>query len=179
MDDQPVLFVSALLWEQWGDALRAQGLMYRTSMPAGSGMVFVYDDEAPRSFWMKDTRIPLSIAFVSSSGRIVSISDMQPLNTTSVPSGAPARYAIEVNKGWFAEHDVAVGDMVMRVAELAMELVTELVLLWVVELVAEWVDEGVAVREEVEDGESPPEPEEEALEEPVGLDDRVSVGFAV
>jgi uncharacterized membrane protein (UPF0127 family) len=100
------------------DALRAQGLMYRTSLPAGSGMVFVYDDEAPRSFWMKDTRIPLSIAFVGSSGRIVSISDMQPLNTTSVPSGAPARYAIEVNKGWFAEHDVAVGDMVEGLKDL-------------------------------------------------------------
>jgi hypothetical protein len=100
------------------DGTRALGLMYRESMPADRGMVFVYDDDAVRSFWMKDTRIPLSIAYVDYAGSILHIADMTPLNTNSVPSRYPVRYAIEVNRGWFAEHGVEVGDKVTGLKEL-------------------------------------------------------------
>ena len=88
---------------------RAQGLMYRDSLGADDGMIFVYPEEAPRSFWMANTEIPLSIAFVGASGTIVSVRDMKPLDRHHTLSGQPARYAIEVNQGWFAAHDVAVG----------------------------------------------------------------------
>ncbi|MDP2310351.1 MAG: DUF192 domain-containing protein [Pseudomonadota bacterium] len=91
---------------------RNLGLMYRDSLPAEHGMLFVYPDASPRSFWMKDTRVPLTIAYVDSAGIIVHLADMTPLDTTSVPSVKPATYALEMNQGWFAKHDVAVGDLV-------------------------------------------------------------------
>ena len=91
---------------------RSLGLMYRDSLPANSGMVFVYPDAKERSFWMKDTRIPLSIAFVDNTGKIVKIADMQPFDTTHTSSVFPARYAIEVNQGWFGAHGVDKGDRV-------------------------------------------------------------------
>ncbi len=100
------------------DADRARGLMHRDSLPDGRGMVFVYADDAPRSFWMKDTRIPLSIAFVDRDGTIVRIADMQPLSTKSTPSLYPARYAIEVNKGWFADRGIEAGAAVGGLGEL-------------------------------------------------------------
>jgi uncharacterized membrane protein (UPF0127 family) len=91
---------------------RRVGLMHRDRLPAGTGMLFVYPDEQVRGFWMKDTRIPLSIAFVTRSGRIVRIADMQPFSTSRVSSLAPATYAIEVNQGWFAERGIAAGTTV-------------------------------------------------------------------
>lgn len=91
---------------------RAKGLMYRDSLPAHRGMLFVYPSAEPRSFWMKNTRIPLSIAYIDATGAIVSLHDLRPLSTESVPSAAPAQYALEVNRGWFAEHGVEVGDRV-------------------------------------------------------------------
>lgn len=91
---------------------RSLGLMYRDSLPADHGMVFVYPDAQERSFWMKDTRVPLTIAYVDAAGVIVHLADMTPLDTTGVPSGKPAMYALEMNKGWFAKHDVAVGDRI-------------------------------------------------------------------
>lgn len=91
---------------------RAQGLQHRKSLPPDEGMVFVYPDAAPRSFWMEYTTLPLSIAFLDAEGRIVRIADMKPLDRTSVPSGAPAMYALEMNQGWFAAHGVVVGDQV-------------------------------------------------------------------
>ncbi|HMV69436.1 MAG TPA: DUF192 domain-containing protein [Myxococcota bacterium] len=91
---------------------RARGLMFRDSMPADHGMIFVYTDDDERSFWMRDTRIPLSIAFLDRAGRVIHIADMQPLSTRGVPSHGAARYAVEVNQGWFASHGVEVGDKV-------------------------------------------------------------------
>lgn len=91
---------------------RSMGLMYRDSLPAEQGMLFVYDRSEVRSFWMKNTRIPLSIAFIDSKGVIVSISDMKPMDTSSVPSGTPAQYALEMNQGWYSRNDVQVGDRV-------------------------------------------------------------------
>jgi hypothetical protein len=89
---------------------RARGLMFRKSMPEDHGMLFIYPDEAPRSFWMKDTPLPLSIAFADRHGTIVRIKDMQPLDQTPVKSLNPATYALEMNQGWFERHGVKVGD---------------------------------------------------------------------
>ncbi len=91
---------------------RNLGLMYRDSLPADRGMLFVYPGAEPRSFWMKDTRVPLTIAYVDSAGIIVHLADMTPLDTTSVPSVKPATYALEMNQGWFTKHDVTVGDTI-------------------------------------------------------------------
>lgn len=91
---------------------KMRGLMYRDSMADDHGMLFVYTDDAERSFWMRDTRIPLSIAYLDSTGRVIHIADMQPLDTKGVPSKGPARYALEVNQGWFGRNGVEVGDKV-------------------------------------------------------------------
>ena len=91
-------------------ASRAQGLMHRDHLAKDRGMLFIYPRQEPLSFWMKDTRIPLSIAFADKSGKIVKIVEMTAFKTESVKSLYPAIYALEMNQGWFAEHDVAKGD---------------------------------------------------------------------
>ena len=88
---------------------RAQGLMYRDSMPADEGMLFVYDEVKERSFWMKNTRIPLAIAYIDDDGTIKHIAHMKPLDTKSTPSLYPVRYALEMNDGWFKKTGVNVG----------------------------------------------------------------------
>ena len=93
-------------------AERQTGLSGRTTLAEDAGMLFVFDQEQPLSFWMKDTLIPLSIAYISADGRIVDIQDMQPLDETPHPSAEPAQYALEVNQGFFTERGVAVGDTV-------------------------------------------------------------------
>ena len=92
------------------DAERERGLMGRTALPEDAGMLFVFDQEQQLSFWMKDTLIPLSIAYIDGGGRIVDIQDMQPLDETPHPSAEPARYALEVNQGFFAARGIQVGD---------------------------------------------------------------------
>jgi uncharacterized protein len=91
---------------------QTRGLMERTALGEDRGMLFVYQDEEVRSFWMKNTLIPLSIAYIDSDGRIVDLQDMKPLdeNPPHYVSAEPARYALEVNKGFFEEHGVKVGD---------------------------------------------------------------------
>ena len=91
---------------------QSRGLMYRTALAEDRGMLFVYPDEEKRSFWMRNTLIPLSIAFMDSEGRIVDIQDMKPLDDDPphYVSAEPAQYALEVNKGFFEEHGVKVGD---------------------------------------------------------------------
>lgn len=93
-------------------AEQAKGLMDRTALAEDRGMLFVFPDEEVRSFWMKNTLIPLSIAYMDSEGRIVDIQDMKPLDDEEphYVSAEPARYALEVNKGYFEEHGVEVGD---------------------------------------------------------------------
>ena len=78
--------------------------MWREGLSPDTGMLFVYENEQPRSFWMKNTRIPLSIAYINSREEIVRITDMIPLSDRPVPSGEPALYALEMRKGWFEEH---------------------------------------------------------------------------
>ena len=94
------------------DVERQTGLSGRPTLAEDAGMLFVFDQEQPLSFWMKDTLIPLSIAYISAEERIVDIQDMQPLDETPHPSAEPAQYALEVNQGFFAERGVAVGDTV-------------------------------------------------------------------
>jgi uncharacterized membrane protein (UPF0127 family) len=89
---------------------RGRGLMFRKELPEDRGMLFVFPEEKVLEFWMRNTDIPLSIAFADASGRIVRIADMEPHSEALVSSGAPARYALEVNRGWYAKHGVADGD---------------------------------------------------------------------
>ena len=89
------------------------GLMYRFSLKPDHGMLFVFERSEPRSFWMKNTFIPLSIAFVAADGRILNIDDMAPRDESSRHrSNGPAMYAIEMRKGWFAERSIQAGHRV-------------------------------------------------------------------
>jgi uncharacterized membrane protein (UPF0127 family) len=96
-------------------AEREHGLMKRETLGNDQGMLFVYPDERPRNFWMKDTSLPLSIAYLDAQGRIVRIADMTPFDTSTVPSVRPAMYALEVNQGWFTRHAIQVGASVKGV----------------------------------------------------------------
>jgi uncharacterized membrane protein (UPF0127 family) len=88
------------------------GLMHRETLPEMSGMLFIYQprDRRRLSFWMRDTLIPLSIAFLDDDGKVLQIEDMRPKDETSIWSKTEVRYALEVNRGWFARHGVNVGD---------------------------------------------------------------------
>ena len=89
-----------------------KGLMYRKSLERDRGMLFVYEEERRLSFWMANTSIPLSIAFIREDGTIVDIQDMTPFDERPHVSAEPAQFALEVNQGWFREHGVRVGDRV-------------------------------------------------------------------
>jgi uncharacterized membrane protein (UPF0127 family) len=91
---------------------RQQGLMFRESLEEDHGMLFVYPDSALRTFWMSNTQIPLSIAFVAEDGDIVNIAQMTPFTTNTTPSTEPVMYAIEMQRGWFASHNINSGDRV-------------------------------------------------------------------
>jgi len=91
---------------------RERGLMFRKSLSDGEGMLFVFEADQRPAFWMKNTTIPLSIAYVSSGGIIMQISDLQPLSEATVQSERSVRYALEVPAGWFARAGVEVGDRV-------------------------------------------------------------------
>jgi len=88
---------------------RMNGLMYRRMLPENRGMLFVFPYVSEQSFWMKNTYVPLSIAFIDEAGVIVSIADMKPLTTDPHPSLKPAKYALEVNQGWFAKRGIKPG----------------------------------------------------------------------
>lgn len=96
-------------------AARQEGLMHRDALGADEGMLFVYPKEEIRRFWMKDTRIPLSIAFLNRRGEIVRIAEMEPYDTRSISSLVPATYALEMNKGWFEAHGVDKGAKVLGI----------------------------------------------------------------
>lgn len=88
---------------------RADGLMYREDVPDGTGMIFVFESLDIRSFWMQNTYVALDIAYMDASYRIVDIKQMEPMTTETHPSAAPAMFALEVRRGWFAEKGVEVG----------------------------------------------------------------------
>jgi uncharacterized membrane protein (UPF0127 family) len=85
------------------------GMMMRTQMAPHEGMLFVFDDLAPRCFWMKNTLLPLTIAFIADDGTIVNLADMQPRSEQSHCAAQPVRYALEMNQGWFAKRAIGPG----------------------------------------------------------------------
>ena len=88
---------------------RQIGLMFRTSMPQHEGMLFVFEQPAQQCFWMKNTPLPLTAAFVADDGTIVNLADMQALTTESHCSTRPVRYVLEMNKGWFTKKGIKAG----------------------------------------------------------------------
>lgn len=86
--------------------------MYRDTLGRDDGMLFVYPDRASRSFWMKNTRIPLSVAFVDDDGTILEIADLKPMDDRPVASVAASRFALEMNQGWFTQNRVVVGSRI-------------------------------------------------------------------
>lgn len=95
------------------DEERMRGLMFREKLPEGQGMLFVFEQSRTQAFWMRNTFIPLDIAFIDADGRIIDIQRMEPLDESkSYLSPAPVPYVLEVNAGWFAQHDVKVGEIV-------------------------------------------------------------------
>lgn len=89
---------------------RATGLMHRPAMPTGEGMLFVFEQASKQCFWMKNTLLPLSIAFVDDSGRIVNLDHMAPQTLESHCSQRPVRFVLEMNKGWFDKRGIKAGD---------------------------------------------------------------------
>jgi uncharacterized membrane protein (UPF0127 family) len=87
--------------------------MFRKRLADGEGMLFIFERDEALSFWMKNTLIPLSIAFIASDGRIIDIKDMRPLDLSSVKSSRSVRYALEVPQGWFNRVNVRPGDKII------------------------------------------------------------------
>ena len=95
---------------------RAVGLMNRFSLKSDHGMLFVFERPEAQAFWMRNTYIPLSIAFIAADGRIINIDDMKPQTEDSHYSTGPALYALEVRKGWFAQRGIGPGATVEGIA---------------------------------------------------------------
>ncbi|MDI3489858.1 MAG: uncharacterized protein PWP11_1135 [Thauera sp.] len=89
---------------------RQIGLMNRRTMPLHRGMVFVFPEDARHCMWMKNTYLPLSVAFLDAQGRVLNIEDMQPQTEDNHCAAAPARFALEMNLGWFRERGIKPGD---------------------------------------------------------------------
>ncbi|MDR1429880.1 MAG: DUF192 domain-containing protein [Spirochaetaceae bacterium] len=92
------------------EAQRERGLMYREELADGRGMLFIFEQDQAMNFWMKNTFVPLSIAFIAQSGRITEITHMQAQSTRNVYSREEVRYALEVPQGWFSRAGIGVGD---------------------------------------------------------------------
>ena len=88
---------------------RSQGLMHRKSLAPNAGMLFVFDEAAPHCMWMKNTYIPLSVAFIDAQGVIINIADMTPHSEQSHCAARPAVYALEMTQGWFAQRGIKAG----------------------------------------------------------------------
>lgn len=88
---------------------RMVGLMHRKEMPAHEGMLFVFEEPSQQCFWMKNTLLPLSAAFIADDGSIVNIEDMQPQTTASHCSKKPVRFVLEMNQGWFSKKGIKAG----------------------------------------------------------------------
>ncbi len=90
-------------------AERSKGLMFRRSLGFNQGMVFLFDEPAVQCMWMRNTLIPLSVAFIGDDGRIVNIEDMAPQSEDNHCAARPARYALEMSQGWFGKHGIVAG----------------------------------------------------------------------
>jgi uncharacterized membrane protein (UPF0127 family) len=91
------------------EATRTEGLMHRRILPADRGMLFVFPEASRHAMWMMNTYIPLSVAFLDEGGTIINIEDMKPHTRDSHPSAKPAKYALEMNLGWFAKRGIKPG----------------------------------------------------------------------
>lgn len=89
---------------------REVGLMFRKEMPQAEGMLFIFEQSATQCFWMKNTILPLTAAFVADDGRIVNLTDMKPQTEDSHCSEEPVRYVLEMNQGWFAKKNLKKGN---------------------------------------------------------------------
>ena len=96
---------------------RATGLMFRKSLAPNEGMLFVFPEAEMECMWMRNTLIPLSVAFIDASGAIVSISEMQPQTETTHCAAAPAKFALEMSAGWFAAKGLKAGAALLGVAK--------------------------------------------------------------
>jgi uncharacterized membrane protein (UPF0127 family) len=94
------------------EVTRERGLMFRKSLEEGQGMIFVFAKDDRLAFWMKNTLIPLSLAYIASDGTIRQISDLEPESLATISSERSVRYALEMNRGWFDRAGVRVGDKV-------------------------------------------------------------------
>jgi len=92
---------------------RATGLMHRREMPQHEGMLFVFEAPSQQCFWMKNTLLPLSIAFIADDGTVVNLADMQPQTLDSHCSTKPVRFVLEMNQGWFAKRGIKPGFKLM------------------------------------------------------------------
>lgn len=91
---------------------RSRGLMHRDSLDPDCGMLFCFEDPAVASFWMKQTKVPLSIAFIGDDGCIQQIEDLQPHDERVISSSAPCKWALEANQGWFKDRGIRIGDRI-------------------------------------------------------------------
>jgi uncharacterized membrane protein (UPF0127 family) len=91
---------------------RMTGLMHRASMPSNAGMLFIFDEAGAQCMWMKNTLIPLSVAFIDDQGAIINVEDMAPQTEDSHCAKRPARYALEMNRGWFAARGIKPGSRI-------------------------------------------------------------------
>lgn len=91
------------------DPARARGLMFRERLAPNQGMLFVFDAKTVQCMWMRNTLIPLSVAFIEDDGSIVNIEDMQPKTETSHCAARPVRFALEMDQGWFAKRGIKAG----------------------------------------------------------------------
>lgn len=97
-------------------ATRMTGLMHRTHLPEDSGMLFVFPVAGMHCMWMKDTIIPLSVAFLNEAGEIISFADMIPATHTTHCAMRTAKYALEMNSGWFEQKKINAGDKVLGIS---------------------------------------------------------------
>jgi len=88
---------------------RSTGLMFRQQMPQSEGMLFIFDHPSEQCFWMKNTLLPLTAAFVADDGTIVNLADMKPQTTESHCSAKPVRFVLEMNQGWFTKKGIKAG----------------------------------------------------------------------
>jgi len=88
---------------------RAIGLMHRAEMPQGEGMLFAFEQASQQCFWMKNTLLPLTAAFIADDGSIVNLADMKPQTTDAHCSDQPVRWVLEMNQGWFAKRGIKAG----------------------------------------------------------------------
>jgi len=110
----PLYIKSKEIWVEVAKAPeeREKGLMGRRHLGKNEGMLFIFEEEAYHGFWMKETRIPLSVAFIDKEYQIVMITDMEPLTLKLHIPTQPILYALEMNKGWFSANGIKVGDII-------------------------------------------------------------------